>query len=248
MTPPESPRTKLTTGIRRSAGAALDQPEALERELAQGWTDACVSAHLAAGAAAEFAVRLLRLAAPAPLLRAAAHAMADEAALSSACMQLARQYGGTPPLLTPAPKCDSAPEVDRSALVLSTLRRACITATVEASCAREGLEHCQEVTARELLLQLEQTRARSAQLGWRFLSWALRDASRELIDQVRVAVLTALGSQALVAPLAARDRQLLRHGLLGFEQRALIEQRVLRDVVLPCMESVLARTRLHPAA
>jgi hypothetical protein len=137
-------------------------------------------------------------------------------------------------------------------LILRTLRRGCIAATVESSCAREALEHCQEPAAREVLLQIEHGRARSAQLGWRFLGWALRAAlsapgSSELADQVRVAVLTAFGMNAAPAPLSQHERQLLRHGVLGSEQRLIIEQRVLREVVLPCMENALARARASRA-
>jgi hypothetical protein len=137
-------------------------------------------------------------------------------------------------------------------LVLRTLRRGCIAATVESSCAREALEHCQEPAAREVLLQLEHGRARSAQLSWRFLAWALRGAlsapgSSELADQVRVAVLTALGTKAPPAPLSQHERELLRHGVLGSDQRLAIEQRVLREVVLPCMENAIARARASRA-
>jgi hypothetical protein len=246
VTPPESLRTKL---IAHGPWAlALDGAEPVEEELAQAWTEAGLAAHGAAAAQAEFAVCSLRLGVPAALLRGAARAMLDEAALSVACLELARSCGGPEVSLSRVPRRAGSAEVDRNELVLITLRRGCIAAAVEASCAREALEHCQEPAAREVLLQLEQVRASAARLGWRFLSWALRDGARELADQVRVAVLTALGTQAPFDPWSSRDRLLLRRGVLGPTQRAAIEQRVLRDVVLPCMEHTLARAVAGRAA
>jgi len=72
---------------------------------------------------------------------------------------------------------------------------------------------------------------------------ALRGTGLELADQVRVAVLTSLGTQSKTAALTHAERQLLRHGVLGAAQRLAIEQRMLREVVLPCMENALARAR-----
>jgi hypothetical protein len=211
--------------------------------LARIWTDQGVAAHAAAAAQAELAARLLRLAAPSPLLRGAGRALLDETAISAACLDLARRYGGAEVVLTPIPRRAAAAAGDLNELLLSTLRRGCIAATVESSCAREALEHCQEPAAREVLRQIEHGRARTAQLSWRFLSWALRGTGPELADQVRVAVLSALGTQSKTAALSPGERQLLRHGVLGAQQRRAIEQRVLRDVVLPCMENALSRAR-----
>jgi len=218
-------------------------PAALAGTLAGIWTEQGVAAHTAAAAQAEFAARLLRLGAPSTLLHAAGWALLEEAAISAACLELARRYGGADVVLTPVPRRDSPLDADRTELVLETLRRGCIAATVESSCAREAQEHCQDPAAREVLRQLEHGRARTAQLSWRFLGWALRGTGLELADQVRVSVLTALGSPAKTAALTPGERQLLRHGVLGAQQRLAIEQRVLRDVVLPCMENALARAR-----
>jgi hypothetical protein len=246
---------------------------AVAQALARFWSDAGRAAHAAITAQAELAAHLLRLNAPAPLLHGAARSLLDETAISSACLDLARRYGAAESVLPAPSRREGAPDPELlyqegsepvlgagllgagslgtgllGALVLRTLRRGCIAATVDSSCAREALEHCQEPAAREVLLQLEHGRARSAQLSWRFLAWALRSAlsapgSSELADQVRVAVLTALGSKAAPAPLSQHERELLRHGVLGSSQRLVIEQRVLREVVLPCMENAIGRAR-----
>lgn len=268
----------LTQLMRADRSRAAEAPTAaVAQALACFWSDTGLAAHAAMTAQGELAAHLLRLDAPAPLLHGAARTLLDETAISSACLDLARRYGAAESVLPTPSRREGAPDSEgvypeRSELVLGTdllgrgllgrgllgtlvlrtLKRGCITATVESSCAREALEHCQEPAACEVLRQIEQGRARSAQLSWRFLGWALRGAlsapgSSELADQVRVAVLTALGTNAAPAPLSQHERQLLRHGVLGSGQRLLIEQRVLREVVLPCMENALARSRASHA-
>jgi hypothetical protein len=252
-----SPAMILAQLIRADRSRAADAPTAaVAQALARFWVDAGLAAHAAMTAQAELAAHLLRLDAPAPLLHGAARTLLDETAISSACLELARRHGATESLPPPPSRREAASDGERAErrelvlgrLLLGTLRRGCIAATVESSCAREALEHCQEPAAREVLLLIEHGRARGAQLSWRFLGWGLRAAldapgGSELEDQVRVAVLTALGSEVEPAPLSQHERQLLRHGVLGSGQRRSIEQRVLREVVLPCMENAVARAR-----
>jgi hypothetical protein len=221
----------------------LRPPEALGRALAQTWTDAGLQAHAAVGAYARFALQLISLGAPPQLLSGAAQAMQNETAHAQACFSLARRYAGDdvgPGALTLEVQAEDA---DLTSIVLGAVQRGCIGEAVSALCAREGLEHCQDAATREVLIRRQEQKAQQAQLAWRFVAWALRGAARELIDQVRVAFLTALSAQT--APLAASDgdRLLLRHGLLSPAQTVALEQRVLREVVLPCMEALLARPR-----
>lgn len=254
MTSPAMILAQLARADRQRTAEAPTAAVALA--LARFWSESGLAAHAAMNAQAELAAHLLRLDAPAPLLHGAARSLLDETAISGACLDLARRYGAAESVL-PTSQRDVASDAerlnqDRSELVLRTLKRGCIAATVESSCAREALEHCQDPAAREVLLQIEHGRARTAQLSWRFLGWALRGAggtpgSPELADQVRVAVLTALGSQAAPVPLSLQERQLLRYGVLGSEQRLAIEQRMLREVVLPCMENAIARARASRA-
>ena len=246
MTPPTATVPKLTADPTGRAGSS-DAAEPLDPAIAHAWTEIGLAAHLAVSAHAEFAAQLLRLGAPLPLLHGAARAMLEESALAQRCLALADPDTESDVLLTPAPEASArgvrrdAEEVDVGAVVLATLRRGCIAATVDCVCAREALEHCRDAKSREVLTQLGCTRAREAQLAWRFLAWALRSAQRDLADQVRVTILTALRTQPKPVTPGAQERQLLRHGLLSSPQRSAIEQRVLRDIIVPCMEATLAR-------
>jgi len=222
------------------SAAATPLPAELAHELADAWTTAAHEARASVGVHARFALQLMSLGAPAPLLAACARVMQDEVAHAQACFSLARRFSGhdiTPEPLAPERSLDD----DRSAIVLEVIARGCIRAAVAALCAREALEHCQDPATREVLMLSQNTKAQEAQLAWRFVAWSLRGAGADLQDRARVAFLTALGGQAAPGRLGEHDRALLRYGVLGEAQRATLEQRVLRSAVLPCMESLLAR-------
>jgi hypothetical protein len=213
-------------------------------ELARHWIEAGLEAHASIGDNARFALQLMSLGAPPQLLSAAAQAMQDETAHAQACFSLAKRYAGRD--VGPGPLAVGSASVDSdiATVVIDAVKSGCIGHAVDALCAREALEHCQEAATREVLVRLQENKAQQAQLAWRFLAWALRGSSRELVDRVRVVFLAELEAKAPPLALSARDRHLLRHGVLGRDQRFAIEQRVLREVVLPSMDALLPRRDL----
>lgn len=242
---PPAPRDdwRLSSVDDLTANLEPDQrpPENLLPLLARAWTEAALGAHAAVAAYSRFALRLMSLGAPPQLLHGCAQAMQDEVAHAQACFSLARRYAGRHVGPGPVPVTDLGSDTDLTSVVLDVVRHGCIAEAVSALSAREALEHCQDAATREVLVRHQAAKAQQAQLAWRFVAWALRGAGRELPDHVRVAFVTALAAPAARAPLGQRDRLLLRHGVLGEAHRAALEQRILRDVVLPCMESLLSR-------
>lgn len=232
--------------LARELQPAGEVNEPTSQELARHWIDAGLEAHAGIAESARFALQLISLGAPPQLLSAAAQAMQDGTAHAQACFSLARRYAGRdvgpgPLSLGPAPV-----ESELSVIVLDTVKSGCIRHAVDALCAREALEHCRDAATREVLMRLQENQAQQAQLSWRFLAWALRGSSRELVDRVRVVFLAALEAKAPPLSLSAQDRHLLRHGVLGKDQRFAIEQRVLREVVLPSMDALLPPRDVPP--
>jgi hypothetical protein len=217
-------------------------PENLLPALARAWSDAAFAAHAAVAAYSRFALQLMSLGAPPHLLNGCALAMQDEIAHAQASFSLARRYAGHDVRPGPLPSSELARDADATAVVLAVVQWGCIAEAVSALSAREALEHCQDAATREVLVRHQAAKAQQAQLAWRFVAWALRGAGRELPDHVRVAFLTALSAQGECGPLGERDRLLLRYGVLGEAHRSALEQRILRDVVLPCMEALLSRS------
>lgn len=222
------------------AAGAAEPPAELGRELASVWTAAAHEARASVAAHARFALQLMSLSAPAPLLSGCARLMQDEVAHAQACFSLARRFAGQE--VPPEPLvAERVIDEDRTAIVLGVIARGCIRGAVAALSAREALEHCQDPATREVLMLRQGTKAQDAQLAWRFVTWALRNAGADLQDRARVVFLTALSGQSPSGPPGERERALLRYGVLGDPQRAALEQRVLRSAVLPCMEALLAR-------
>jgi len=229
-----------------AAGTAR-APAEVAKELAAVWTAAAHEARASIGAHARFALQLMQLGAPAPLLGACARVMQDEVAHAQACFSLARRFAGQEPAGEPLGLDVEDPlEEDRTAIVLGVIARGCIRGAVASLCAREALEHCQDPATREALMLRQAVKAQEAQLAWRFVTWSLRNAGPDLLDRARVAFLMALAEQRRPAPLGEHERALLRFGVLADAQRAALEQRVLRSAVLPCMEALLARPTAAP--
>lgn len=227
---------------------SFQPPESLLPALASAWTDAALDAHAAVAFYARFSLQLMALGAPPQLLSGAAAAMQDEVAQAQACFSLARRYAGSDVGPGPLRAADTPLDVDLTSIVIGVVQRGCIAEAVSALSAREALEHCEDPATREVLIRRQAVKAQQAQLAWRFVAWALRGAGRELPDQVRVAFLTALSARRAAAPLGTRDRALLRYGVLSDAQRTDLEQRILRDAVLPCMEALLSRVARAPSS
>lgn len=217
-------------------------PENLLPALERAWTNAALAAHAAVAVYARFSLQLMSLGAPPQLLHGCSQAMQDEVAHAQACFSLARRYAGRDVGPGPLPRAELAPDADLTSVVLEVVQRGCIREAVGALSAREALEHCQDAATREVLVRHQAAKAQQAQLAWRFVAWALRGAGRELPDHVRVAFLTALSPEPGPCQLGERDRMLLRYGVLSDAQRTALEQRILREVVLPCMEALLSRS------
>jgi hypothetical protein len=234
-------RLSSVDDLSASLGPAHQPPDGLLPALASAWTDAALEAHAAVAAYARFSLQLMGLGAPPQLVGGAAQAMQDEVLQAQACFSLARRYAGSEVGPGSLRSVDAPMDLDVTSIVIEMVQRGCIAEAVSALSAREALEHCQDPATREVLVRRQAVKAQQAQLAWRFVAWALRGAGRELPDQVRVAFLTALSPAKSTAPLGSRDRGLLRYGVLSEAQRAALEQRILRDVVLPCMEALLSR-------
>jgi hypothetical protein len=235
-------RLSSVDDLARNLEPSRRPPETLLPALARSWTEAGLAAHAAVAAHARFALQLMSLGAPPQLLHGCTLAMQDEIAHAQACFSLARRYGGREVGPGPLPIGELAHDADPTSVVLGVVQRGCIGEAVSALSAREALEHCQDAATREVLVRHQAGKAQQAQLAWRFVAWALRGAGRELPDHVRVAFVSALSGQPEPQPLGEKDRMLLRHGVLSEAHRAVLAQRILRDVVLPCMEALLSRS------
>jgi hypothetical protein len=168
-------------------------------------------------------------------------AQADEIVHAQDCFALARRHGAGDIGPGPLPLAGALVETELREMVLGTIAEGCIGETVAALEAAEACAHCADPVARAVLERIAEDETRHAQLAWRFVSWALETGPGSLRGQVRAAfareVETALPAASLSSEL---DRRLLEHGLMTDALRVALRARVLREVIAPCADALLA--------
>jgi hypothetical protein len=211
--------------------------------VARGWLEQALMEHASVAAFARFSLQLLSLGAPAELVSAAAQAQADEIAHARDCFTLARRHGAGAIGPGPLPLAGALDEAERSEIVRGTILEGCIGETVAALEAAEACAHCTDPAARDVLQRIAADETRHAQLAWRFVAWALDTGPASLRTEVREAFARELATELP----AARERgeleqRLLRHGLMSDDLRSALRARVLREVIAPCADALLAST------
>jgi hypothetical protein len=198
--------------------------------------------HASIAAFAKLSLHLLALGAPPDLVRDAHQAAMEEVDHAQIAFSLASAYGGAP--LGPAPFGEAASlSLERTtlaALVEETLMDGCVgetAAAVEAACAAESAT---APTVAGALRAIAAEEADHAELGFRIVAWAVRQA-REEISPVLVRALAALSAEVDAGPAPAAKGALAAHGVLGEAERARLRHEVIRDVVIPALAALAHR-------
>lgn len=244
----------MVDGVARQASAALGVgwanasavelgalTDAERRRLAEHYERNALMEHASVAAFARFALELLAFGAPAELLRETQRAMADEIRHAELCFGLASQYAGHGVAPGPLSMQGAVTASELEDAIVTAFLEACIGETQAAAEATVALQHAAEPAVVAALDEIADDERRHAELGWRFVQWALtrlcatRRAvlSQRLVLEAKKALarssepLSSLGSAAEIA-----------HGLLpeALLQRARHE--ALADVCLPCAEAL----------
>ncbi|HET9929864.1 MAG TPA: ferritin-like domain-containing protein [Polyangiaceae bacterium] len=247
-------RPFLVDGVARLATAAVGRGWAsddsvalaaltdIERQrLAAHYERNALMEHASVAAFARFALELLAFGAPAELLRETQRAMADEIRHAELCFGLASEYAGH--AVAPGPLsvngAVTTPELETA--LLTAFLEACIGETQAAAEATAALLGATEPAVVAALGQIAEDERRHAELGWRFVQWALTRLSaprrvalsQRLVQEVRIALerasepLSPVGSAAEMA-----------HGLLAPATLQEARYAALAEVCLPCAEAL----------
>jgi hypothetical protein len=204
--------------------------------LAEHWSQTGLMEHASVAAFARFSLQLLALGAPASLVHAAQQALGDEITHAELCFGLASAYAGRtiePGLL---PMHGALDALSFSDIVCTAISEACIGETLAAAEAAEALEYACDPQVRGVLGRIAADEARHAELGWRFLRWALDSAApsvRERLSRLasRLAEMELERSAEHWQPDTAPE--LLHHGVLTNALRHEVRCAALTEVVLP---------------
>jgi hypothetical protein len=208
---------------------------------AQAWAHIGQMEHASVAAFARFALQLLQLAAPAELIERATQAMADETRHAQLAFGVASQYAR-------APLGPSVLDIERSLggtslveVIELVVREGCIGETVAALEAREAAEHAADRCLAELLRVIADDELRHAELAWRFVSWALEQAPRQVASVLERELGRADSACAPDPAASAAELELLRHGIPHGALRQELRRAAFRDVIAPCAGALLAR-------
>jgi len=215
---------------------------AAQREvLAGAWADAAAMEHASIAAFARFALQLLSVGAPASLVERTHEAMRDETEHAQLCFTLASRYAGRPLGPSALRVQDALAELEPESILTTTILEGCIGEMVAAIEAAEALQHTRDPAVGAVLARIAEDEARHAELAWRYLRWATAQSERLRALAERTFALAIAGAKP--APAAGADDQtetLLAYGVVSERLRTAIRARVLREVVGPCAEALLA--------
>jgi hypothetical protein len=218
---------------------------ALRAELARQWTATARMEHASIAAFARFALQLLALGAPPELLFDAQRAMADETAHAQLAFSLASAFAGR--ALGPGPLAIDAAldETSLHELVVTTFAEGCIGETAAAVEATEAAALARDPTMRAALERIAADETRHAELAWRTVAWALRQAGDSAADLVRGCIARAeIEARDLPAETQERnDERLAAYGVLGVGHKRRLRRDVLTEIVLPSARALHRSTQ-----
>jgi hypothetical protein len=215
-------------------------PERVRERLASHWAAVARAEHASIASFAQFGARLLALAAPPTLVRAALVAADDEVRHADFSLARASEYGGTALEFGTIDTSGAAdPRESLTDTVLACVREGCIGETLAALELATLAEACTDPRLAASLRRISEDESRHAALAWRFVQWALvREPGLAL--QVASAFERAVEAKPKLEMLDAHERELLRaHGCLPLDERRQLERDGLRRLIRPCVEALL---------
>jgi hypothetical protein len=223
--------------------AAVEHLDPTTRQmLAEAWANDGREEHASIAAFARFTMLLLSLGAPHDLVLASQRASIDEIRHARDCFALASRYGGVAIGPGPLEVHDSLEGVRtlREVAIL-TAEEGCVGETLGVALVEEALAHTTDPEVRRIFERVVKDEIRHAELGWRFVRWAiLRDPT--IAKDVEETIAAAL-EKTRATPLAdyrITDPAWAAHGRLTPRSAHVAMERAIREVVEPCTRALLS--------
>jgi hypothetical protein len=220
-------------------------------ELSAHWSKLGSMEHASVAAFARFLLELLALGAPADLVRDTQRALADEIAHAELCFGLASAYGAQAVAPGPLPLEGALDARSRFEIVRTAFLEACVGETLAAVEARLALDRARDVEVRRALARIADDEARHAELGWRFVQWAIATSSAEDAEELRAALRTIVDAEsALSHPPGGdtpTDERLADHGMPSEATRQRARELAFSELILPWTNAVLSETSSRAA-
>lgn len=227
----------------RALLAAPAAPAALRPQLAAYWTQIALCEHASVASFARFILQLLAVGAPPDLVLGAQQALADEVEHARLCFALASLYQGTGVGPSALPAAGAPLAADFDAVLAAVIREACVGETLSALEAREAAARAGDPALRSVLARIAADEQRHAELGWRFVQWALAHATADQRARADLAFAAAFDhAEATIAALELEPGapELRAHGVVDPPLRAALWREGLRTLVRPAASALAA--------
>jgi hypothetical protein len=226
--------------------AAMDLDEATRAALAVAWRQDARMEHASVASFARFTLELLSLAAPADLVVSAQRAALDEVEHARLCFGLASRFAGS--ALGPA-GLDVSGAGDRRSLAdaaVAALVEGAIGETVAAMLARAQLAGATDAEVRRALVRIAVDEENHAELGWRFVCWALAQGGAPVRAALSRAAIEALKHPPLpIAPADVEPASWRAFGRLSRGESERVVGQTMREVIEPCLAALLSEAEAH---
>jgi hypothetical protein len=170
--------------------------------LAAHWSKLGQMEHASIAAFARFTLQLLALGAPAALVDASAQALADEAAHTRLCFEIASAYAGRALGPGPLDVQGSLTATELGDVVDLVIVEGCFGESSAALEALEAAESAEDLAIREAYARIAEDEQRHAELAFRFVGWALKQDGADVRTRIDQALSSAskLAASEVVVP------------------------------------------------
>lgn len=206
--------------------------------LAAWWAHVAQAEHASVASFARVTLELMSLSAPPQILAGVQAAAADEIDHAQRVFSLASRFAGVALVPAPLPTEGVCPRQGREAVLRALIEEACVGETVGVAEARLALAGCRDAETCAVLRRIVDDETRHSALAWQTLRWLL-DAHPELHDVATTAFTDAV-HRLLESPTPPLPH-LPEWGVLGENERRVIREDAVVEVVLPCAQAALGR-------
>jgi hypothetical protein len=215
-------------------------PAAVREALARHYEREASFEHASVAAFARVSLALLSAGAPPDLVADTHRAALDEIAHAEAMYLLASGLRGAP--VGPSPLDVSGATAAIAGLediAAEALLEGCAGEVTAVLVLREEADRAEDETLRATLERMAADEERHAELAWRTVAWTMRSEPASVGE--RLARVRASLGEELATPLSAEGFARSLPGVTSAVERIVLRRRALADVVLPCLDTLLAR-------
>ncbi len=240
-------QTQRVAQLSRPATSPEATTDAAALAIAGEWLQDALLEHASIASFSLFGLSLMAIGAPLELVSECQRAVRDEVEHARACFALAARYGARRSAPGPLDVSGIQISTDLAEIALRTLLDSCVEETVAALTARAQLERATDVEVQRALERIAEDELRHAELGWKFMAWALAAGDRRVLRMLRDVKASLAAPAPALRPAPPLVDLELRHaaGRLAPSERQHVRASALELLVRPALDALISGAELR---